>query len=752
MGRGDQFMTAAYKHPAVLLAYFARIGAEPLNFRRAMVREYKGNYYTERTLIKISADGAIECSNEEHKPTSEESAAIRAAFVNINFPKSITATNAALEQLIKEQKFERSKVFPLYSHSDGKISMAQVRVENDDGSKTFYPWSMWSDGIWRQMEPDGDLPFWKPAKRTNAARVMIHEGAKAAAFVDWLINGKDSDAAEARATHPWAEELSSFEHWGMIGGALAPHRSDYQELRAAQFIEVVYVCDNDWPGRSALKEVSKCFGGPMKGILFDKRWPESWDMADAMPEKLFAKTASGRRYKGPTLRSLMISATWATELLPNPEGRGRPIAALKRTFREEWWHIVSPEAFINCDFPGRILTAAEFNSLVRPYSHVDDVARLLRADQASKAKQMHYLPGQKPGWYGTNDKGQFINTHCPSNIKPEKGDAGPWIEFMERLIPDDGDRHEVMRWCATLIARPATKMLYGLLLISETQGVGKTTLGEKVLAPIIGYENTSFPSETDIVESNFNAWIAHKRIAIVNEIYAGSSTKAYNKLKSVITDRYITVNKKHQSTYEIENWLHIFACSNSARALKLSMDDRRWFVPKITEKAAGPAYWAAFNDWLENAGGLGIIMQWADEWLLDNRQVMAGETAPDSGAKREMIEEQMSPGMMIAANILDEIKLASEGTPVFITDGAIIDVIKNRLYDGRHNDRIEKPATIRRLAKSRGWWIGEAKTRRWSPDGSMRRIMATDAGLAKRLPENLAADGVNEFDIKTLSM
>jgi len=55
------------------------------------------------------------------------------------------------------------------------------------------------------------------------------------------------------------------------------------------------------------------------------------------------------------------------------------------------------------------------------------------------------------------------------------------------------DRIELMRWCATLIARPDIKMNYGVLLISETQGVGKSTLGEKILAPLIGKLNASFP-------------------------------------------------------------------------------------------------------------------------------------------------------------------------------------------------------------------------------------------------------------------
>ena len=39
-------------------------------------------------------------------------------------------------------------------------------------------------------------------------------------------------------------------------------------------------------------------------------------------------------------------------------------------------------------------------------------------------------------------------------------------------------------------------MLYGLLLVSETQGVGKTTLGERILAPLVGWHNVSVPDAT----------------------------------------------------------------------------------------------------------------------------------------------------------------------------------------------------------------------------------------------------------------
>ena len=44
-------------------------------------------------------------------------------------------------------------------------------------------------------------------------------------------------------------------------------------------------------------------------------------------------------------------------------------------------------------------------------------------------------------------------------------------------------------------------MSYGVLLVSETQGVGKSTLGEAILTPLVGEWNVSFPNEKQVTDS-----------------------------------------------------------------------------------------------------------------------------------------------------------------------------------------------------------------------------------------------------------
>ena len=743
---------------SVFAAYIQRIGAEELNFRRYIIKLHRGPYYVERAIIRITPDRKLVCSNKEFAPTKEELTAIEEELKSAVFPKSIPATN------IKGLK-DKTLGGALYEFwtrkgSDPGIVMVQERLPPGSTGK-YRPWSFFSDGKWRCMEPDSKLPFWKPkTKRKGIARIMIHEGAKPAYLVDDLLY--NPERKQELEQHPFGEFLRLYEHWGMIGGALAPHRTDYDDMDDAE--EYIYVCDNDWPGKAVLQEVSRHFGRALKGIKFDPRFPASWDLGDEVPKTLFTEEG---RYIGPKITQLLEAATWATEMVQS-DGPGRPAAILRQSFREEWFHSIKPEVFVHKDFPQEMWSMNEFNSKVMPYSNIDDTARLLKKDAASKSAQLKYAPHLEKGIYTDKAGGRYINTHCGSSITPEKGNASPFLDFMEHLIPDEGDRKELLRWTATIIARPEVKMLYGVLLISEVQGVGKGTLGEKVLAPLLGEWNVSFPSEHEIVDSNFNYWMTHKRLAVIHEIYAGHSAKAYNKLKSVITDRFVTVNRKYLAEYEMENWIHVFACSNSMRAIQLSVDDRRWFVPKVTEEKKSAEYWIALNNWLEEKGGLGIVKWWAEEFLKKESPVLKGDDAPWSVLKRQVIEEGYSPGQLLVSNFLERlseemkekkfcervcgVNEKKKNGGVILLDTSLVQLIKDTMYEGRHNDRLEKPITIRKIAKSKGWFISDGKCNvdKWGTKGSSARLICSTAELSRRLPVELASE-LRPIDVTKLA-
>jgi hypothetical protein len=137
---------------------------------------------------------------------------------------------------------------------------------------------------------------------------------------------------------------------------------------------------------------------------------------------------------------------------------------------------------------------------------------------------------------------------------------------------------------------------------------------------------------------------------VIHEIYAGHNRKAYDKTKSIITEEMISVNKKYIGDYDIENYIHIFACSNSINAIHLDDTDRRWMVPKVTTETKPDAYWISFYKWLKS-GGLEIIRWWAEEFLETHAAVMSSSHAPDSSMRREVINESRSEGEMMAYNL-----------------------------------------------------------------------------------------------------
>jgi len=54
-----------------------------------------------------------------------------------------------------------------------------------------------------------------------------------------------------------------------------------------------------------------------------------------------------------------------------------------------------------------------------------------------------------------------LNLYRPSNIVARAGDPQPFLDFMKFLIPDEKECYELLKWCATLVARPDIRMLYG---------------------------------------------------------------------------------------------------------------------------------------------------------------------------------------------------------------------------------------------------------------------------------------------------
>jgi hypothetical protein len=711
----------SYRSFPALKAYIERIDAKEMNFKRFMVVISRRHYYIEKALITINDDFTI-TAPREYEPNDGEAENIKRELTaardagTLNWPNWIMATEAQVKSLKRSGKIT-GDLFWFWNLERTGILMCQERRDLPNSEKAYLPWTMWSDGEWRMMEPTGKLPFWKP--ETTGKWIMIHEGAKTARFVEFgLKNGTLRD-------HPWYDELREYSHWGMIGGALAPHRANYDELRNAKPSEVVYVCDNDDPGKAAITTISFLYGDKINRVMFDNNFKETWDMADPMPANLY-NDAGG--WNGPSIADYTRSATWATEQVGD-----KKVYKVKRSFAKEWCHSVSPQVFVHKERTHEIFVADQFNNLVRPFSNVKETHELLRQDPASKIVDLAYSPAHAPGVY-TEDGRTFINTHKKTYLKSKAGRIEPFEEFMTKLIPDANERLILTTWLATLVGKPEEKMTWAILLISESQGTGKTTLCE-IAEAMVGRHNASWPSENEIVDSNWTYWCARKRLACISEIYQGHSSKAYNKLKDKITDPEVTVSEKYIGNYTISNWLHIIACSNDMRALKLDNDDRRWFVPTVSEEIEdNEVYWTEFHNWLKRRDGFKIIKHYLEEFST-RHSFQRSKRAPLTRAKLNLVRENYSDGQNKTADLLEKLleRGRANGKIQVTWDEALRDMVRMVCHDGRP-DRVERTIVLRKVAKAAGWFTSDDRVF-ISEIGMTQRakLVATDKAIVKVL-------------------
>lgn len=278
---------------AAVAAYLRRVGATKRSIRTAHIQEQEGRYWREIAVIRLGEDGQVTVTSRlgedvtPYLPKEHERAAISEEAASATFPELKACISIRNEpELLRNAS--ASDVFE-FRNEQGEIVMLQIRSERQ-GSKSYIPFTYWTDNQWRMIEPEGALPIWGIDQLKDNETAFIHEGAKAARHVRWMVEAKTPDAKAALVAHPWGEELRYAAHLGWIGGALSPHRTDWQVLHKLGMKRAYIVADNDAPGHAAVPKIARelrSYPIAVYSVRFDDRFPLGFDLADPMPEGMF---------------------------------------------------------------------------------------------------------------------------------------------------------------------------------------------------------------------------------------------------------------------------------------------------------------------------------------------------------------------------------------------------------------------------------------------------------------------------------
>lgn len=215
----------------------------------------------------------------------------------------------------------------------------------------------------------------------------------------------------------------------------------------------------------------------------------------------------------------------------------------------------------------------------------------------------------------------------------------------------------LLAWMAHLIQRPWEAPGVVVILRSAAEGSGKSSVGVW-LAEMVGDHALVMAEPTQLL-SKFNAHLETRCLVILNELQWAGDRDAASKFKSIVTDPYLTVERKHGGVYSIPNILHIMAATNSEWVVPAGHGARRWFVLDVDEgRVRDHAYFDALR-WEADNGGIEALMYILQRFKLDGVNLRA---IPVTEALREQQERSLSLEAQWALDLTERGGLWFNGT------------------------------------------------------------------------------------------
>lgn len=208
-----------------------------------------------------------------------------------------------------------------------------------------------------------------------------------------------------------------------------------------------------------------------------------------------------------------------------------------------------------------------------------------------------YSPGQPAITYDN-----CVNIWPGWGCTPKRGDCAIFHEFIDYLF--DGspkeDKRWFLQWLAYPLQHPGTKLFTSVVMHSTEQGTGKSFLGI-IMGHIYG-ENFVELAQAGL-SASFNEWTQKAQFVMGDDI-TGSNQRGYaDLLKKMITQKTITVNKKFEPTYVINDCINYYFTTNQPDAFYLEDSDRRFFINTITAPKRPDKFYVALDKWAKSESG-----------------------------------------------------------------------------------------------------------------------------------------------------
>jgi hypothetical protein len=197
-----------------------------------------------------------------------------------------------------------------------------------------------------------------------------------------------------------------------------------------------------------------------------------------------------------------------------------------------------------------------------------------------------------------------LNLWTGFGVKPIKNKNG-WSYLQRHIRHNICDNNEeyytyILCWLSNCVQNPASPGQVALVLRGE-EGSGKGTVANTMLK-LFG-QHGLYVSSGKHLTGEFNAHLRDCIFLYADEAHFAGDKKAEAKLKSLITEKYVTLEAKHVDAKTIANMLHILMTSNNDWVIPAGPKSRRYAVFDVTDRHAQDIeYFDAIYMQLEDGG------------------------------------------------------------------------------------------------------------------------------------------------------
>ena len=226
-----------------------------------------------------------------------------------------------------------------------------------------------------------------------------------------------------------------------------------------------------------------------------------------------------------------------------------------------------------------------------------------------------FRPELAPGALVERSGQMFTNTFWPVVVPRIVGDASPFLNHLQKVLPDERDRTILLCYMAACVQHKGVKFQWAPLL-QGVEGNGKT-LFTRCVAEALGRRYVHWPKASKL-SKEFNAWMVGKLFYGVEDIYVPDQKREMiEELKPMITGGDgLEIEGKGVDQISADICGNFMFNSNHRDAVRKTQNDRRFCVLFSAQQQAedlgrdgmGGNYFPELYDWLK-ADGYAIVAE-----------------------------------------------------------------------------------------------------------------------------------------------